>query len=254
MCLILLALRQHPQYPVVIITNRDEYYERPSEPAHFWPDHPNLLAGRDQKAGGTWLGINKNGHFAAVTNFREGTETSKHLLSRGELATRFLLSNKSPQVYLAELKERQDQFSGFNLILSDGKSFHFFSNRADNIGEMDAGYHGLSNGKLNEDWPKVRRGKLALQDVLESQINTKNLMTILSNQEHALDNELPSTGISKEMERVLSSRFIHSRTYGTRCSTVVTIDQSGQVNFHERSFTPLAQEDALKQFSFKILV
>lgn len=251
MCLILFALKKHSDYPLIIAANRDEYYERLTEPAQFWPDYPSLLAGRDMVAGGTWLGITKSGRFAAVTNVREPNEMTG--LSRGELTKRYLLTTKSPEAYLAELRERQDDYPGFNLIVGSKLSLHYFSNRGKNNGKIDPGIYGLSNGTLNEDWPKVRDGKKELKDALNSKPDAGALMKILANNEVAADNELPSTGVSKDLERVLSSRFIHSMTYGTRCSTVILVDKRGQVTFHEKNFSGSHQQAMIKSFEFQII-
>jgi len=250
MCLILFALKKHPEYPLIIAANRDEYYDRLSEPAQFWPDYPSLLAGRDMVAGGTWLGVTKNGRFAAVTNVREPNEQTG--LSRGELTKRYLLTNKSPEAYLAELRDRQDEYPGFNLIVGSKLSLHYFSNRGKNNGKIEAGIYGLSNGELNEDWPKVKQGKDELKRIIKAEPEVNALMKVLANNEVAPDNELPSTGVSKDLERVLSSRFIHSMTYGTRCSTVILINKRGEVAFHEKNFSGSHQSATAKSFNFQI--
>ena len=244
MCLLLIALKQHPDYPLIVAANRDEYYDRPSEQARFWPDHPQLLAGRDTVAGGTWLGITRQGRFAAVTNVRaaepEGSAPGSRtaLRSRGELTKRYLLNNMDSRDYLNQLRDHQHLYGGFNLLVGTTRSLFYGSNRHDNLIELPPGIHGLSNGQLNEEWPKVRQGKQALAALMERPVTAADIMPILTSREQPGDSELPCTGVSIEMERVLAPRFIQTRTYGTRSSSILLVDKNGQVEFFERTFDP----------------
>lgn len=239
MCLLLIAHQHHPDYRLVVAANRDEYYQRPSEQAAFWGEHPSLLAGRDRKAGGTWLGVSRDGRFAAITNVREPAASNSSLRSRGELPLRFLLSKQSAETFLQQLRDHQQQYAGFNLVVADPHQLLFFSNRGDDqIIALPAGIHGISNGRLNEDWPKVNRGKALLQQALDQDPSGPELMQILSDRQQPADEQLPNTGVGLEMERVLAPCFIQSPTYGTRCSTVVMQNHQGEVQFAERSHRP----------------
>jgi uncharacterized protein with NRDE domain len=237
MCLILFAYDCHPRYQLVVAANRDEFYDRPASPAAFWHESPHLLAGKDLQAGGTWLGVTTTGRFAALTNYRE---KGPHpvALSRGQLVKGYLDSFDSPANFIKALKGGGAEYNGFNLLLGDRHSLSYYSNRENVLRRVEKGCHGLSNSLLDVPWPKVSKGVKALQDCLHSgELIKEHLFAILADQERPPDRELPQTGVSLEWERTLSPIFIVSPAYGTRCSTVLLIDRSGQVRFWERSFT-----------------
>lgn len=235
MCLIVLAWRARSDLPLVVAANRDEWRDRPAEAAHWWPDHPGLLAGRDLQAGGTWMGITRAGRFAAVTNFRDPAERRSTAKSRGALVTEYLLGNDSPARFLSNLSARSHEYSGFNLIAGDGASLFFFGSREGEPRAIEPGVHGLSNHLLDEPWPKVRRGSLAMLAALEAKDPAPALFDMLSDAEGAPDEELPATGVGVEWERRLASALITGPEYGTRASTVLVIPSSGDVRFEERS-------------------
>ncbi|NLM22248.1 MAG: NRDE family protein [Peptococcaceae bacterium] len=239
MCLILFANDCHPRYYLVVAANRDEYYNRPTLPAAFWPESPNLLAGKDLQMGGTWMGITTTGRFAALTNYREkGTQT--RTLSRGLLVREYLCSSDSPVSYINTLKDGGAEFNGFNLLLGDTQGLYYYSNREKILHRVEKGYHGLSNSLLDVPWPKVSKGIKAFAACLAAgeSINKERLFAILADKERPPDHELPQTGVSLEWERTLSPAFIVSPDYGTRCSTILLIDRCGQVRFWERSYLP----------------
>lgn len=246
MCLILFAYQQHPDYPLIMLSNRDEFFSRPSQAAHFWPDLPSIFAGRDKEASGTWLGVNKNGRIAAVTNFREPTQNQTYPLSRGELTAKFLQGNQHPNTYLQNIDTKQHLYSGFNLLVGTTEQLYYYSNRQREILQLPKGIHGLSNSLLNSPWPKVDTGKAALKQQL-SQLDRQTLINILLDKQQHNDLLLPNTGIGIEAERMLSSRFIHSEHYGTRAATLLLIDKHGHMDFIEQTFLPDGSKGQLTQ-------
>ncbi len=168
MCLIVFAWKARADLPLVVAANRDEWRDRPAQPAHWWPEHPDMLAGRDLEAGGTWMGITREGRFAAVTNFRDPSERRTSARSRGGLVTEYLLGDSSPRDYLSGLAPRAGEYNGFNLILGDGATLWYHSRSADKAREIEPGVHGLSNKLLNEPWPKVVKGRAKMRDALRA--------------------------------------------------------------------------------------
>lgn len=242
MCLILFAYRYHPDYKLILAANRDEYYNRPTEPAQWWPDAPALLAGKDLKAGGTWMGITKNGKVAALTNYRGPGPQKPGAPSRGKLVSDYLLSDSPAQEYLETLHQNGNLYNGFNLIVGDMDNlFHYSSKEETNeISPLGPGLYGLSNAVLDTPWPKVVKGKQMLeQQVLnEAEISPETIFSILGDTRRAPFKELPDTGVGKVIEKLLSPLFIKTPDYGTRSSTVLLIDQKGHVTFIEKSFKP----------------
>jgi uncharacterized protein with NRDE domain len=237
MCLILLAYKTHPSYPLVLAANRDEFYDRPSMAAAFWDDRPDVLAGRDLREGGTWLGVTKKGRMAALTNYRDPQSVRPHAPSRGWLVRNFLCGSESPDRYLKNLSAGADRYNGFSLILGDVSRLHCFSNR-DGSSLLAPGLYGLSNRLLDTDWPKVRRGKSRLAALLSQaeRLDPEDLFSLLADRSQPEDGELPETGIGLEWERILSSIFIASPIYGTRSSSLLLVDRRRRATFMERVF------------------
>ncbi|MBU8907328.1 NRDE family protein [Desertibacillus haloalkaliphilus] len=238
MCLINFAYRYHPNYLLVIAANRDEFYRRPTEQATFWSDHPHVFAGRDLEMQGTWMGMTTAGRFAAITNYRE-LKTVEQPISRGALVKDFLCGDDSPHDYLQAIRKDKDTYNGFNLLVGTQSDLLYYSNREDVIRTLTPGVHGLSNHLLNTPWPKVTRGKQSLKDCLDqtnSNCSMASILETLQDEKKAADECLPKTGVSLELERLLSSVFIKSEGYGTRSSTVITVDYNGHVEFHERTY------------------
>lgn len=253
MCLILFALNAHPQYSLVLAGNRDEFYERPTKRAHFWQEHPHILAGKDLKAGGTWMGISKVGRFSAVTNFRELPLEPYKEKSRGVLPLNFLANGYDPQQYLAE-KSREDKlFAPYNVLVGNSRELFYYSNKVENISKIDSGVHGLSNHLLNTNWPKVQKGKADLATWIDN-ANSKpeELFEILSNKSLAADHLLPNTGVEKDWERKLSAMFIESPDYGTRMTTVLLVSRTGEVSYIEREFSNGSSEYDEQTFRWTI--
>ncbi|MEM7562513.1 MAG: NRDE family protein [Pseudomonadota bacterium] len=235
MCLILFAYQTHPDYPLVVIANRDEYYARPTENAGWW-DGNDIFAGRDLDAGGTWLGVNRSGQFTAVTNVREPHNAQVAVKSRGELTRNFLRDHLDPETWLKQLQPDDHDYAGFNLLLGSPSDLWFYSNREQKMRALEPGIFGVSNGTFDEPWPKLKSGRQALTELIGDSWDTEQLMAILASETLASDDDLPNTGVTLEIERRLSSRFIRSPDYGTRASTVVTFDHTGRVNFIEQNF------------------
>jgi uncharacterized protein with NRDE domain len=253
MCLILLALDVHPEYPLIVAANRDEFYQRPTAPADLWPDAPAVLAGRDLLAGGTWLGVDRQGRFAAVTNFRQGRREPAAPRSRGQLVSEFLTSLQQPDEYLPRVQREAALYNGFNLLAGDARRLVYFSNREGRRRVLPPGIYGLSNHLLDTPWPKVASGKDALQalvhrgrpDLVDS------LLELLSDPTRPADALLPRTGIGQDWERLLSSAFIATDDYGTRSSTVVLVGREGGVTFAERSFGAGGVPGKLRRFELR---
>ena len=235
MCLILFAWRQRADYPLVLIANRDEFYARPTRAAHWWRDAP-VFGGRDLEAGGTWLGVSHDGRIAAVTNVREPGGMKAGKRSRGELTHGYLAGSQAPEAYLRQIAGRAQEYSGFNLMIGDSRELWFYSNRAADIRCIEPGVHGISNGAFDEPWPKLASGKSELAAQIAGNVDSDKLLEILTDHRVAEDHELPSTGVTLDIERMLSSRFIRSPEYGTRASSVLLIDDRGQIDFREYNF------------------
>ncbi|MFD1706370.1 NRDE family protein [Siminovitchia sediminis] len=238
MCIIFAAYRSHPDYELIIAANRDEFYRRPSKAAHFWDDEPNILAGRDLKQMGTWMGITKSGRFAALTNYRSPAEFQKpYKRSRGQIVKDFLAGNEAPIEFLKRLQHKKEEYRGFNILVGDQKELYYYSNIGNQIQKLQAGIYGLSNDQLDTPWPKAEKGKQHLQQLLNrSNWNCEDLFKLLADHDPAPSDKLPQTGIPVELEKMLSSIFIQSPDYGTRCSTVLLIDREHEVHFVERTF------------------
>lgn len=239
MCLVLIALDSHSEYSLIVAANRDEFYDRPTAPATFWADAPSVLGGRDLLAGGTWLGIDRRGRFAAVTNYRQGEREKSAPRSRGQLVSDFLIGDTAASEYLERIRENAGLYNGFNLLVGDAGRLVYYSNRQGRVRSLAPGVYGLSNHLLDTPWPKVVSTKSALDALLHGQDElTAELFRLLSNRAQARDDQLPETGVSREWERLLSSAFVAANGYGTRSSTVVLAGRDGHVVFVERSFGP----------------
>ncbi|QXE87300.1 NRDE family protein [Geomonas nitrogeniifigens] len=238
MCTLLLAYRAHPAYRLVIAANRDEYYQRPTEPARFWEDAPHIFAGRDLVHGGTWLGVTATGRIAALTNYRDPGDPHRHgPSSRGRLVSGFLAEEAGAEEYLARLRESGIAYGGYNLLVGDSERLLCYSNKSDRVLPIEPGIHGLSNHLLDTPWPKVRCGKDGLARLLSrGHVEPEELFALLADETHPADQELPDTGVGLELERMLSPIFIRSAQYGTRSSTVLLVDHEGKAVFIERGF------------------
>ncbi len=237
MCIIFFAYKSHPQYKLILAANRDEFYERPTKTADLWEDYPDILGGRDLEKMGTWMAIDKQGRFGAVTNYRDFSLHKKESLSRGNLVKDYLTNNKDIKDYLKEIKDNKDKYNPFNLILGDEKNLYYYCNVENDIKKIQSGIYGLSNHLLDTPWPKISRGKEIFKSIIKhsKEIEIDMLFNMLRDDIRAKDSELPNTGVGTEWERILSPIFIKSPNYGTRASTVLLVENSGKVIFVEKS-------------------
>ena len=254
MCLLLMALNTHSTYPLILLANRDEYYERPSASARFWEEAPSVLAGKDLRAGGTWLGITKNGRIGAVTNFRDPSSMKEGAPSRGRLVSDFLLGQQGPAEYIDKMDREAGKYNGFNLIIGDKGQLYWYSNHGHGVRLLGPGIYGLSNHLLDTPWPKVARGKDALTSLLSGQRapSLEELFHILADRTVADDASLPHTGVELEWERILSPIFIKSPTYGTRSSMVLLIDADNRATFVEKTFNADLDHPTTARHDFRI--
>lgn len=260
MCLILFAWNSHPDYSLVVAANRDEFYERPSDPLRWWEGDKNILAGKDRAdvigSSGTWMGLSKSGKFSALTNIRAPSEKNSLLRTRGELTTHFLKSPLSPSDYLSNASKTFQQYNGFNLLVGDlsnknQPSLHWASNRQlvkESIKNrqtlstevLSPGVYGLSNAMLDTPWPKVKHRMASFIQALAMDSGrlekVEKYLSLLNHQEIAPDSDLPNTGVSLEWERTLSAAFIKTENYGTRASSVLRVRKDGYFQFTEKSF------------------
>ncbi len=259
MCLIFFAIQQHPNLKLIIAANRDEFYNRKTASADFWPDNPAIVGGRDLEAVrsdgtcGTWMAMNKNGRVAMVTNYRDPKNIDPHAPSRGHLVSDYLEGAENPKTYLQQIQLNGLRYNGYNLVVGDVNELWYLSNYQHQVKQLANGVHGLSNHLLDTPWPKVARGKEKFARLITSRnLSADALFEFLYDTERADDNQLPDTGIGLERERALSSMFIKITGYGTRCSTVVMVDHQNNVEYTERVYDLETFEFTDKTFRFSI--
>lgn len=237
MCLILFSFEQHPKYRLILAANRDEFLDRPTRPAAPWPAPDAIIAGKDLKAGGTWLGVSPLGRFAAVTNYRDLKTERKTGPSRGHLVKDFVTSGVEADSYLDNLEASAPSYSGYNILLGTKEGCWWYSNISREKRLVVPGLYGLSNHFLDTPWPKVVRGKTRLAELIRAdQLTPEAVFEMLNDETQAPDNQLPDTGVGLEWERKLSSMFIRMPRYGTRCSTFILQDYEGRLSFFERTY------------------
>ncbi len=242
MCILFIAIKKHLRYPLIIAANRDEFFARPSRPAHFWADAPNILAGRDMQAGGTWLGINKTGQIAAVTNLRVPHQTKTDGRSRGELVARYLRSDGSQKQYCEFIASQYAAFNPFNLLFGDAGQLLVFSSLAPGFKPQAPGFHAISNGLPDDYWPKMSRGvSLIEQCILQpGELDVEQLHQVMRDKTEADDASLPATGISRAAEKRLSPIFISGEDYGTR-TTSLLLSEPGRTRLIEYNYSAHGQ-------------
>ncbi|GJQ64286.1 MAG: hypothetical protein SCALA702_33390 [Melioribacteraceae bacterium] len=227
MCLITFRFDPESEFPLLMAANRDEFYDRPAKTAHHWDDNPSIFAGRDLKAGGTWMGVNKSGRFAALTNFRDGNDKRTFNSSRGNLVTRFLEGVDTVAEFSRYLLKTRNDFAGYNIIFYENNSIRYFSNKLPEVLILKPGIYGLSNATLDIPWEKVKKAKSAMGKYIKGNCGDDEILfSILKDETKAEDQLLPETGVPFEWEKLLSSPFIRSEIYGTRLSTIVKMNSS----------------------------
>ena len=251
MCLIVFAHYTHPKYPFILLANRDEYYERPTRQLGFWDKEADLIGGRDLRAGGTWLAMNRSGAFAAVTNVRMSI-AQPHAKSRGFLPIDFLKSSQTSEAYMQKLLNQRRMYNGYNLLTRKMDTIFHFNNQLGIINEVSPGIHGLCNASLNTSWPKLEVLKERFKLTIEKEFDKEELLNLMMDKQIVKDELLPETGIMQDMERDLSSIFIDMPTYGTRSTALIIIDNHNVIDLTEITHYPKIKDNR-KHFIFKIL-
>jgi uncharacterized protein with NRDE domain len=243
MCLLVLAWRRHERHRLVIAANRDEFHARPATPLAPWPDIPGVVGGRDLLAGGTWFAVDQKRRYGIVTNFREFGRRRRTAPSRGGLIPAYLAGGGSPESCLRALETDAPAYAGFNLLLGDSDRLWYASNRADTFArELPPGIYGLSNEFLDTPWPKLVRVRERFTALLgdpsacDTQTLCARLFDMLADREPAPSDQVPAGDLSPEWARKLSAPFVLDRGFGTRCSTVLTLDDDGSLALLERRF------------------
>jgi len=257
MCLLIFAYKAHPRYPLVLAANRDEFYARPTAAADFWPEQPNLLAGRDLEQGGTWMGITRDGRFAAVTNYRDPARTAPAPRSRGELPLDYLTGNVDPAVFLRGLLDRAGDYAGFNLLAGTADNLWYLTNSLPGTARtptrLAPGLHGLSNARLDTAWPKVVLGKTRLATLLQAdRLDHEALARVVADRNPASPEALGRQGLDSDMDQLLSAQFITTPAYGTRSSTTLWVDRRGEAHWRELSFDATGMEIDRREQAFRL--
>lgn len=236
MCLAALAFDVHPRYALVLLANRDEFHARATQPAQWWDE--GILAGRDLQAGGTWLGIDRHGRYALLTNVRDPSRHDPSRPSRGALVPALLADPRPLDEALAHPQADGACYNGFNLVAGGALEAFWMSNHPATTRRLSRGVYGISNAQLDVPWRKLMRTKAVLASWLAegADDDVEPLFAALADTSLASDAELPATGVTLERERQLSAAFILGSDYGTRSSTIITIGRDGKVRFIERSF------------------
>lgn len=258
MCIAYLALNSHPDWPLLIAANRDEFHKRPSRVAAPWDSHPDIIAGIDLEAGGTWLGITRHGRFGILTNYREPIHKIADAPSRGDLVSNYLTTSIDAAGYVDSVNQKANTYNGFNLIVGDLSTAHYVSNRTptQEPQSLGPGRYVVSNHLLDTPWPKAERLRQAFEH-LDMDALARSLRIVfhtLKDTTPADDVFLPKTGISLEFERLLSSPFIISQDYGTRCSTVIVVHKSGRALLSEITYDNEGTEVQRHDWPFTFLM
>ncbi len=253
MCVLFFAIKQHPKYPVIICANRDEFHQRPTQAMHWWSENNKqdaILAGKDLQAGGSWLGLTKQGRFSALTNFRQPQDFDEHKKSRGCLVVNALAK---PDVQLTtELKESSNHYNGFTLVYGQLNHLMCFDSVSQKQCVLNEGFHSMSNGALHDIWPKMSLGLAQLSNTISSAkmqpLTIEKLFILMKNHQQAQVEHLPQTGIPTDWEHLLSSIFIISPEYGTRTTNIITLDNQGNINVYDRSYNAQGEYVSTQEF------
>lgn len=256
MCIVLLSHDHTPGYQLILAANRDEFCSRPTAPLNWWEDNTAILAGRDLQDGGTWLGVTREGKYGVLTNYREFPRVEKSFSSRGEILVNYFGSSQSPGRFIEDLQKSSVEYRGFNLLIGEGRTLYYYSNRNKGYGKVEPGVHGLSNHLLNSPWPKVVRGKELFGKVVGgADPRMDDLFELLGDTRQPGDHELPDTGVGRTWERMLAPIFISSEDYGTRSSALLTITDDGIITLRERTYSIVhngSETEAERCFTIKV--
>lgn len=236
MCLIALAINRHPEYKLVLLANRDEFFQRSTREAHWWDENPNIFGGKDLQEGGSWLAVSKDGKFAAITNYRDRKREIKNKISRGLILSEFMQKDVSVKDYIEKLSLTKHRYEGYNLLLGSFDKLYHYSNINDTLTPLLDGIHGLSNHLLDTPWPKVLTAKDIMTQITSgiSPFPVEEAFTLFKDKKMAPDELLPDTGVGLSYERFLSPVFIDVPGYGTRATTLILVDKNNRVYFEER--------------------
>jgi uncharacterized protein with NRDE domain len=252
MCLAAFAWMPHPRYRLVVAANRDEFHDRPTASLAWWQDDPRILAGRDGKASGTWMGVDASGRFGLLTNFRDFEAPAPDAPSRGGLVADYLRGHESPRDFLKTLGASSSRYAGFNLLIGGDDSLYYYSNRVDGgARELSPGVYGLSNHRLDSPWPKLTRTRRRLWELLAGpDVAAADLVDMLADRTRAEATSMPETGLPAEWESVLSAPFVQHERYGTRCSTLLLLATDGHAVMMEKRFDPAGTETGRTRIQF----
>jgi uncharacterized protein with NRDE domain len=249
MCLIVFAWKVHPAHRLILAANRDEFYRRPSQGLHWWPDQPDILAGRDLQAGGTWLATARSGRFATVTNYREQQERASGLRSRGEIVTNFVSSDQSAREFNAALQGTR--YAGFSLLTAERDALRYVSNRGDAEVQLEPGVYGLSNANLDTPWPKLLRTRAALSRLIETdEVNETSLLRLMIDRKPADIADIANDNVPFELARALTAPFIQTAEYGTRCTSILFWSYDENVSLTEKRFDSSGTASGESRFTF----
>ncbi|UYM18685.1 NRDE family protein [Endozoicomonas euniceicola] len=237
MCLIIFSWQPDAQNPLVLVANRDEFYDRPTAPVQFWEDYPEIFGGRDKKAWGSWLALSRSGRFAAVTNYRQWPAPEGEI-SRGQLVKDCLNSSLSTHAFIKNVQKNAHRYSGFNFLAGSINELYYYSNIEGVAKKLEPGVYGLCNKLLNSPWPKLEKTRDAVAKALNNDnfAEPETLLHIMQDTTRFPDHLLPDTGIGRERERLLSSAFINSPDYGTRNTSVLMFNRNKAASWHEQTY------------------
>ena len=237
MCLIAVAYDAHPEYRLIVLANRDEFYTRSALGLRRWADGSGIIAGRDERGCGTWMGVTSTGRFSAVTNYREVGRVDSAAPTRGQIPVDFLKNADDPETFVGRLQAQAQRYNGFNVLVGNRDKLCYYSNRGDDTRLLSPGVYGLSNHLLDTPWPKVQRAKEALTAEMRSEnIDPDRLLVALRDARRADEASLPDTGVGIALEKKLSSVFINFDGYGTRSSTILLVARGGGGCIIEQSY------------------
>tara|TARA_B100000900_G_C20465434_1_gene669104 strand:+ start:37 stop:804 length:768 start_codon:yes stop_codon:yes gene_type:complete len=255
MCLIVLSLNPKSDFKLVLTSNRDEFYERPTESMHWWNSSPRVLAGKDKNFDGTWMAFSETGKFAAVTNVREFTSLStqkrslEDLESRGDLVKNFVLSNYSSSEYVNKIDCLN--YQGFNLILFDGIDALICSNRGFEKKLTNGETYAIGNKPLEHKSKKIRSVEEDFKKILSTEVSGENLFEMMQapvNKPLEFSEAFTRENHGKEFPY----RFIATDIYGTRSTTSIIINKNDEVEITETSFNEVREIVKSKKFNLKI--